>query len=75
MASGKSRTMVAQAGEIKEERRDEKIVGAQEWEYLGLNAVQWIAVGYAVILTAGLTYAFWPKGEKGGGEVQAPLCP
>ena len=75
MASGKSRTMVAQAGEIKEERRDEKIVGAQEWEYLGLNAVEWIAVGYAVILTAGLIYVFWPEGEKGGGEVQAPLCP
>jgi hypothetical protein len=69
--------MVAQAGEMKEERKKEKVVGIleAEWEYLGLNAVEWIAVGYAVILTAGLLYVFWPKGEKGREEVQGPLCP
>ena len=75
MASGKPRTMVAQAGEIKEERREEKIAGAQEWEYLGLNAIEWIAVGYAVILTAGLLYAFWPESEKVRRVEQVPSCP
>jgi hypothetical protein len=75
MASGKSRTMVAQAGEIKEERREEKIAGAQEWEYLGLNAIEWIAVGYAAALVGGLIYAFWPEEEKERRAEQAPLCP
>jgi len=74
MASGKSRTMVAQVGEIKEERREEKIAGAQEWEYLGLNAIEWIAVGYAAALVGGLTYAFWPEEDKDRAE-RVPLCP
>jgi hypothetical protein len=75
MASGKSRTMVAQAGEIKEERREEKIAGAQEWEYLGLNAIEWIAVGYAAALVGGLIYAFWPEDEKVRRAEQVPSCP
>ena len=73
-ASGKARTMVAQVGEIKEERSEEKITGAEEWEYLGLNTFEWIAVGYAAALVGGLIYAFWPKEDKDR-AAQVPLCP
>jgi hypothetical protein len=71
MASGKSRTMVAQAGEIKEVKGEQTIPGDEEWEYLGLNAVEWIAVGYAAALVGVLAYVFWPKGDK----EHDPLCP
>jgi hypothetical protein len=73
-ASGKARTMVAQAGEIKEVKEERKSTGDEEWEYLGLNAIEWIAVGYAAALVGVLTYVFWPEGEKERGE-QVPLCP
>jgi hypothetical protein len=75
MASGKSRSMVAQAGEIKEVKGEQKIPGDEEWEYLGLNAVEWIAVGYAAALVGVLAYVFWPKGDKEQDPQQAPLCP
>ena len=77
MASGKSRTMVAQAGEVKEVKVEQRIPGDEEWEYLGLNAVEWIAVGYAAALVGVLAYVFWPKGDKERVDpaVQVPLCP
>jgi hypothetical protein len=80
-ASGKLRTRVAQAGEIKEEEnRDRKRAGALwwdtgEWEYLGLNAIEWIAVGYAAALVGGLIYAYWPEGDKDRTVEQVPICP
>jgi hypothetical protein len=74
MASGKSRTMVAQAGEIKEVKGERKNAGDEEWEYLGLNAIEWIAVGYAAVLVGVLAYVFWPEGDKERVE-QVPLCP
>jgi len=74
MTSGKSRTMVAQVGEIKEERLEEEIPGAKEWEYLGLNASDWIAVSFAAAIIGGLTYAFWPEEDKDRAE-RVPLCP
>jgi disulfide bond formation protein DsbB len=67
--------MVAQAGEIKEVKGEQKIPGDEEWEYLGLNAVEWIAVGYAAALVGVLAYVFWPKGDKEQDPQQAPLCP
>ena len=75
VASGRSRTVVAQAGEVKEEKRERKVAGTLEWEYLGLNAVQWIGTGYAAAIVGGLTYLFWPDGEKERQSEQIPLCP
>jgi hypothetical protein len=81
-ASGKSKTMVAQAGEIKEVKGERKDTGDEEWRYLGLNAIEWIAVGYAAALVGVLAYVFWPEGEEGENEQRAeqapapaPLCP
>jgi hypothetical protein len=81
-ASGKLRTRVAQAGEINdEENQDRKRAGALwwwdmgEWEYLGLNAIDWIAVGYAAALVGGLIYAFWPEDDKDRTIEQVPICP
>jgi hypothetical protein len=75
MASGKSTTMVAQAGEIKEVKGERKNAGDEEWEYLGLNAIEWIAVGYAAVLVGVLAYVFWPEGEKERRVESTPLCP
>jgi len=75
MASGKSNKMVAQAGEVRESTRQILNVIDQEWTYLGLNAIEWIAVGYAAALVGGLTYAFWPEGEKDRTVEQVPICP
>jgi len=75
MASGKSRTMVAQAGEVREEKREWKVAGTEEWEYLGLNAVEWISVGYAAAIVGGLIYAFWPEEERERRAEQIPICP
>ena len=77
MASGKPNKMMAQAGEVRESRRQTLNVIDQEWTYLGLNAIEWIAVGYAAALVAGLTYAFWPEGDKDRTveQEQIPLCP
>jgi len=75
VASGRSRTVVAQAGEVKEEKRERKVVGTLEWEYLGLNAVQWIGTGYAAAIVGGLAYLFWPDGEKERQSEQIPVCP
>jgi hypothetical protein len=69
--TGKSRTTVAQAGETKEEKREKRRSAAAEWEYLGLNAVEWIGVGYAALLGGGL-YALWPDEDK---DRDLPLCP
>jgi hypothetical protein len=81
-ASGKLRTRVAQAGEVKEEEnRDRKRAGASwwdtgEWEYLRLNAMEWIAVGYAAALVGAFIYAFWPEDDKDRTvEEQVPICP
>jgi hypothetical protein len=80
-ASGKLGTRVAQAGEVKEEEdRDRKRAGALwwdtgEWEYLGLNAVEWIAVGYAKALLGGLIYFFWHDDDKDRSVEQIPICP
>jgi hypothetical protein len=54
---------------------EQTIPGDEEWEYLGLNAVEWIAVGYAAALVGVLAYVFWPKGDKEQDPQQAPLCP
>ncbi len=80
IASGKSRTMVAQAGEVKEERRERRSVGAivtvdKEWEYLGLNAMEWIGTGYAAATLGGLAYFFWPEGDSKDREEMIPRCP
>jgi hypothetical protein len=77
MASGKSYRMMAQAGEVRESQRVTKNVIDQEWTYLGLNAIEWIAVGYAALLVGGLTYAFWPEGDKDTTveQEQIPVCP
>ena len=77
MASGKSNTMVAQAGEVRESTRETLNVLDQEWTYLGLNAIEWIAVGYAAVLAGGLTYTFWPEGDKDRTveQEQVPICP
>jgi len=77
MASGKSNKMVAQAGEVRESTRKTLKVIDQEWTYLGLNAIEWIAVGYAALLVGGLTYAFWPEGDKDRTveQEQVPICP
>jgi hypothetical protein len=80
MASGKSYRMMAQAGEVRESKRETQNVIDQEWTYLGLNAIEWIAVGYAALLVGGLTYAFWPEGDKDRSVQQVaveqvPICP
>jgi len=77
MASGKSYKMMAQAGEVRESKRVTQNVIDQEWTYLGLNAIEWIAVGYAALLVGGLTYAFWPEGDKDRTveQEQVPICP
>lgn len=75
MASGKSYKMVAQAGEVRQSRRETQNVIDQEW--LGLNAIEWIAVGYAAALLGGLLYAYWPEDDKDRTveQEQVPLCP
>lgn len=90
VVSGESRTMVAQAGEVKEKRRERRSVAAivtvdKEWEYLGLNAMEWIGTGYAAAILGGLAYLFWPEGDsrkrdepEGDGrerDEMIPLCP
>jgi hypothetical protein len=75
MASGKSNTMVAQAGEVRERKRETQNVIDEEWRYLGLNTIEWIAVGYAAALVGGLIYAYWPEGDKHRTVEQVPLCP
>lgn len=80
VVSGKSRTMVAQAGEVKEEERERRSVGAvvtvdKEWAYLGLNAMQWIGTGYVAATLGGLAYFFWPEGDSEDREEMIPLCP
>jgi len=75
MVSGKSYTMMAQAGEIRQSKMKTQNVIDQEWTYLGLNATEWIAVGYAAVLVGGLTYAYWPEGDKDRTVEQVPLCP
>jgi hypothetical protein len=79
MASGKSYRMMAQAGEVRESKRETQNVIDQEWTYLGLDAIEWIAVGYAALLVGGLTYAFWPEGDKDRTvafeQEQVPICP
>jgi hypothetical protein len=77
--SGKSKWMVAQAGEIeeKEEERERKIADAWDtgrWEYLGLSAEAWIALGYgAAGIIALLFYVDHQMRSKGGEE--AAVCP
>ena len=78
IASEKSRTIVAQAGEVKEKRRERRSEAAivtvdMEWEYLGLNAVEWIGTGYAASILGGLAYFFWPEGDSE--DRIRPLCP
>jgi hypothetical protein len=77
MASGKSYKMMAQAGEVRESKRETQNVIDQEWTYLGLNAIEWIAVGYAAALVGGLTYVYWPEGDKDRTveQEQVPICP
>ena len=77
MASGKSYKMMAQVGEVRESKRETQNVIDQEWTYLGLNAIEWIAVGYAAALVGGLTYAYWPEGDKDRTveQEQVPICP
>jgi len=79
LASGKSNMMVAQAGEVRASRTEVQNVLDQEWTYLGLNAIEWIAVGYAAALVGGLLYAFWPEGDKSENVASAvvppPVCP
>jgi hypothetical protein len=79
MVSGKSNMMVAQAGEVRQSRTEVQNVLDQEWTYLGLNAIEWIAVGYAAALVGGLLYAFWPEGDKSESGATAvvppPVCP
>jgi len=75
MASGKSHKMMAQAGEVRERKRVTQSVIDQEWTYLGLNAIEWIAVGYAKVLLGGLIYFFWPEGDNDRGVEQIPICP
>jgi len=75
MASGKTNEMVAQAGEMRESKRETQNVIDEEWTYLGLNTIEWIAVGYAAALVGGLIYAYWPEGDKDRNVEQVPLCP
>lgn len=75
MASGKTNKMVAQAGEVRESKRETQNVIDQEWTYLGLNTIEWIAVGYAAALVGGLIYAYWPEGDKDRTVEQVPICP
>jgi hypothetical protein len=75
MATGRSNKMVVQAGEVRENTKAAKNVIDQEWTYLGLNAIEWIAVGYAKALVGGLIYLFWPEGDKERCVEQAPVCP
>lgn len=78
IASGKTNKMVAQAGEVKEYRRRQSAsVIDEESTYLGLNAVEWIAVGSAAALVGGLIYVYWPEGDKDRTVQveQIPVCP
>jgi hypothetical protein len=75
MSTGTSKIRVAQAGEIKESKKESSIADTQEWEYLGLNAVEWIAVGYAAAIVGGLIYAFWPEPDRVRRIEQVPVCP
>jgi hypothetical protein len=77
MASGRSYKMMAQAGEVRRSKSETENDIDQEWTYLGLNAIEWIGVGYAAVLVGGVTYFFWPESDKDRTvEVeQVPLCP
>jgi hypothetical protein len=75
MASGKSYKMMAQAGEVRQSKRETQNVLDQEWTYLGLNAIEWIGVGYAAVLVGGLIYAYWPEGDKDRSMEQISVCP
>jgi hypothetical protein len=75
MASGKSYKMMAQAGEVRQSKRETQNVLDQEWTYLGLNAIEWIGVGYAAALVGGLIYAYWPEGDKDRSIEQTSVCP
>jgi hypothetical protein len=75
MASGKSYKMMAQAGEVRQSKRETQNDIDKEWTYLGLNAIEWIGVGYAAALVGGLIYAYWPEGDKDRTLEQVPLCP
>ena len=77
MATGRSNKMVAQAGEVRQSNKVATNVIDQEWTYLGLNAIEWIAVGYAAILVGVLAYVFWPNEDKKTSVwvEQAPVCP
>jgi hypothetical protein len=69
--------MMAQAGEVRRSKSETENDIDQEWTYLGLNAIEWIGVGYAAVLVGGVTYFFWPESDKDRTvEVeQVPLCP
>lgn len=73
MASGKLNKMMAQAGEVRQSKRVVQNVIDQEWTYWGLNAVEWIAVGYAAALLGILTYVYWPESDKDRTVQQAPI--
>jgi hypothetical protein len=73
MASGKSYKMMAQAGEVRQSKRETRDDIDQEWTYLGLNAIEWIGVGYAAALVGGLIYGYWPEGDKDRTVIQVPL--
>lgn len=84
MASGKTyNKMMAQAGEVRQskketQKKETQNVIDEEWTYLGLNAIEWIALGYAAALAGGLTYAYWPEGDKdrsSGYPEELPVCP
>jgi len=77
--SGKSRVMVAQAGEIeeKEEKIGRKMAAAWdtgEWEYLGLSAEAWIALGYGVAGIVGMLFYVDQQMRAKGGEEEVPVC-
>jgi len=73
MASGKSyNKMMAQAGEVRQSKRETRDDIDREWTYLGINAIEWIGVGYAAALVGGLIYAYWPEGDK---DRTVSLCP
>jgi len=78
--SGKSRVMVAQAGEIeeKEEKPGRKMAAAWdtgEWEYWGLSAEAWIALGYGVAGLIALLFYVDHQTRSKGGEEEVPVCP
>jgi len=78
--SGKSRVMVAQAGEIeeKEEKPGRKMAAAGdtgEWEYWGFSAEAWIVLGYGVAGLIALLFYVDHQTRSKGGEEEVPVCP